>query len=149
MSVSFNVFWETQWRHSVKTRLYNTSSPILYTVKRIDVSRWKQGYIRTLPHTSLYWPARWKQRRSGSLSFTELESEVARVFVRLFAIERVLTQIHVCRCPMIGRRIFRWSVHRHNWICDSSGISGRYTLWYVRHCNRHGFSWLVLTWIFL
>ena len=51
-------------------------------------------------------------------------------------------------CPMIGRRIFRWSVHRQNWICDSSGISGRYTLWYVRHCNRHGFSWLVLTWIF-
>ena len=67
---------ETQWRHSVKRRLYNTPppyfilwnavtslgenkgiqepSPILYSVKRSDVTWWKQGYIRTLPHTSLY-----------------------------------------------------------------------------------------------
>ena len=67
------VFCETQWRHSVKTRLYNTPSPILHSVKSSDVTRWKQGYIRTLPHTSLYYPARWKQRRSRSLSFTELQ----------------------------------------------------------------------------
>ena len=37
---------ETQWRHSVKTRLYNTPSPILHLMKRSDVTRWKQGYIR-------------------------------------------------------------------------------------------------------
>ena len=54
----FNSIWqlsefcETQWRHSVKTRLYNTPSPILHSVKRSDVTRWKQGYIRTLSHTS-------------------------------------------------------------------------------------------------
>ena len=48
------LFCETQWRHSVKTRLYNTPSPILHSVKRSDVTRWKQGYLRTLPHTSLY-----------------------------------------------------------------------------------------------
>ena len=48
------LFCETQWRHSVKTRLYNTPSPILDSVKRSDVTRWNQGYIRTFPHTSLY-----------------------------------------------------------------------------------------------
>ena len=64
---------ETQWRHSVKSRLYNTPSPILHSVKPSDVTRRKQGYIRPLPHTSLYWPARWKQRRSRPLSFTELD----------------------------------------------------------------------------
>ena len=32
------LFCETQWRHSVKTRLYNTPSPILYSVKRSDVT---------------------------------------------------------------------------------------------------------------
>ena len=42
------VFCETQWRHSVEIRLYNTPSPILHFVKRSDVTRWKQGYIRTL-----------------------------------------------------------------------------------------------------
>ena len=41
------------------------------SVKRSDVTRWKHSYIRTLPHTSLYYPAQWKQRRSRSLSFTE------------------------------------------------------------------------------
>ena len=46
------VFCETQWRHSVKTRFYNTPSPILHSVKRSDVTRWKQGYITPLPHTS-------------------------------------------------------------------------------------------------
>ena len=40
---------ETQWRHSVKIKLYNTSSPILHSVKRSDVTRWKQGYIRSPP----------------------------------------------------------------------------------------------------
>ena len=44
-------FCETQWRHSVKTRLYKTPSPILHSMKRSDVTRRKQGYIRTLPHT--------------------------------------------------------------------------------------------------
>ena len=33
----------------MKTRLYNTPSPILQSVKRSEVTRWKQGYIRTLP----------------------------------------------------------------------------------------------------
>ena len=44
-----HVFCETQWRHSVKIKLYNTPSPILHSVKRHDVTRWKHGYIRTLP----------------------------------------------------------------------------------------------------
>ena len=38
-------FCETQGRHSVKIRLYNTPYPILPSVKRSDVTRWKQGYI--------------------------------------------------------------------------------------------------------
>ena len=46
---SLAVFCETQWRHSVKTRLYNTPSPILHSVKRSDVTRWKQGHIIPLP----------------------------------------------------------------------------------------------------
>ena len=45
---------ETQWRHSVKTKLYNTPSPILHFVKRSDVTQLEQNYMRTLPHTSLY-----------------------------------------------------------------------------------------------
>ena len=49
-----NIFCKTQWRHSVKITLCNTPSPILHYVKRSDVNRWKQGYITTLPHTSLY-----------------------------------------------------------------------------------------------
>ena len=48
------IFCETQWRHSVKTRSYNTPSPITHSVKRRDGIRWEQGYIRTFPHTSLY-----------------------------------------------------------------------------------------------
>ena len=40
---------ETQWRHSVKTKLYNTPSPILHSMKRSDVTRWKQGYMRSPP----------------------------------------------------------------------------------------------------
>ena len=71
---SIIIFCETQWRHSVKIRLYSTPSPILHSVKRSDITQWKEGYIRTLPHTSLHEPARWKQRRSRSLSFTELWS---------------------------------------------------------------------------
>ena len=42
-------FHETQWRHSVKIRLYNTPSPILHSVKRSAVTLRKQGYIRTPP----------------------------------------------------------------------------------------------------
>ena len=49
--LSHSTFCETQWRHSVKTKLYNTRSPILHSVKHSDVTRWKHGYIRTLPHT--------------------------------------------------------------------------------------------------
>ena len=43
------VFCETQWRHLMKTRSYNTPSPILHFVKRSDVTRWKQGYMRPYP----------------------------------------------------------------------------------------------------
>ena len=43
------IIWETQWRHSVKTRLYYTPSPIFHSVKRSDVTPWKRGYILTLP----------------------------------------------------------------------------------------------------
>ena len=42
------VFCGTQCLHSVKTRLHNTPSPILYSVKHSDVT-WKQGYIRPPP----------------------------------------------------------------------------------------------------
>ena len=49
MFIIVRLFCETQWRHSVKTRLYNTPSPILHSVKRSDDTRWKQGYIRPLP----------------------------------------------------------------------------------------------------
>ena len=38
-SLRFTEFCETQRRHSVKTRLYNTPSPILHSVKRSEVTR--------------------------------------------------------------------------------------------------------------
>ena len=44
-----HTFCETQWRHSMKTKLYNTPSPILHSVKRSDVTRWKQGFIWSPP----------------------------------------------------------------------------------------------------
>ena len=37
---------EMRVKTRLKTRLYNTPSPILNSVKRSDVTRWKQGYIR-------------------------------------------------------------------------------------------------------
>ena len=39
LCVSLSLFCETQCRHSVKVRLYNTPSPILHSVKRRDVTR--------------------------------------------------------------------------------------------------------------
>ena len=53
----------TRWKQG-----YITPPPILHSVKRSDVIWWKQGYIRTLPHTSLYWPARWKGGRGHWVS---------------------------------------------------------------------------------
>ena len=38
----------------MKTRLYNTPSPTLHSVKCSDVTQWKQGYIRPPPHTSMF-----------------------------------------------------------------------------------------------
>ena len=49
ISGSNPVFCETQWRHSVKIRLYNTRYPILHSVKHSYVTRWKRGYVRPLP----------------------------------------------------------------------------------------------------
>ena len=48
---------ETQWRHSVKKRLYNTPSPILNSVKRSDVTRWKEDYITPPPPYLILWNA--------------------------------------------------------------------------------------------
>ena len=45
----YQVFCETPWRHSVKTRLYNTPSPILHSVKRSDVTRWKTRLYKNPP----------------------------------------------------------------------------------------------------
>ena len=50
-------FCEMQWRHSVKTRLDNTPSPILHSVKRSDVTRWKQDYITPPPPYFILWNA--------------------------------------------------------------------------------------------
>ena len=43
------LFCETQWRHSVKTRLYNTPSPILPSLKRSDVTRWNKAIWEPSP----------------------------------------------------------------------------------------------------
>ena len=41
----------TEWRHSVKKKLYNTPSPILHSVKRSDVTRF--GQLRAIrPHAA-------------------------------------------------------------------------------------------------
>ena len=75
-SVTFDhQFCETQWRHSAKTRLYITPSPILHSVKRSDVTRWKQGYIRPPPPYFIVLASSVKKRRSRSLSFTEFVSK--------------------------------------------------------------------------
>ena len=42
-------FCETQWRHSVKTRLYNTLPTHFFLWNAVTSLGEKQGYIRTLP----------------------------------------------------------------------------------------------------
>ena len=38
------IFCETQWRHSVKTRLYNTPSPILHCISQLGENKGGQGH---------------------------------------------------------------------------------------------------------
>ena len=55
--LSHALFCETQWRHSVKARLYNIPSPMLHSVKRSDVTRWKHGYITPPLSCFILWNA--------------------------------------------------------------------------------------------
>ena len=128
----------------MKTRLYNTPSPILHSVKRSDGTRWKQGYIRTLPHTSLYEPALWKQRRSRSLSFTEYEDihqirhisvllSIMRVKLELLPQSGIVASFRQCLPCMLVR-----------YVCHPI----RDIMTYQGHLHLTSRPWLRLSWIY-
>ena len=79
------IFCEKQWRHPVKTKLYNTPSPILHSVKRSDVTRWKQGYIRPPPPYFIVLASSVKTKEVKVIEFHRIDFEEDQKFVwRLF-----------------------------------------------------------------
>ena len=93
-------------RHSVKTRLYNT--PILHPVICRDVTRWKQGYITSPPHTS-FCDMQWRHSVKTRLYktppyFNVLASSVKTKEVKVIEFHRIIviiTHLKLCLAPAI------------------------------------------------
>ena len=89
----FYVFCDEQWRHSVKTRLYNTPSPILHSVKRNDVTRWKQSYIGPLP--ILHCISQLGENKGGQGHWVS-QNKLYRLYDRICWTNADLMLVHFC-----------------------------------------------------